>query len=205
MLIFSKLMFFHRAAVRVPPRGERTVMFRNILVSVDGSEHAARALQEAIDLAQESNARLTILTAVPKPSRWICSSALTAGAYQTMANDFEVEARDILRHAVDQVPDSIPVTKILTHEPIREALMRRIDEGCHDLLVMGSRGRGAVSASLLGSVSHYALNHSPVPVLIMRSDGTVPAFEERASREADRPRAQPTPSPLQGPQAAGAG
>src|SRR5581483_7234307 len=108
-------------------------MFRNLLVSVDGSAHSVRALQEAIDLAQESRARLTILTAVPKPSGWICSSALTAGAYQAMANDFEVQARQILSEAVDQVPDSIPVTKILTHEPIRDAVMRRIQEGCYDL------------------------------------------------------------------------
>jgi nucleotide-binding universal stress UspA family protein len=180
-------------------------MFRNILVSVDGSEHAARALREAIDLAQESNARLTILTAVPKPSRWICSSAMTAGAYQTMAHDFEVEAREILREAVDEVPASIPVTKILTHQPIREALMQRIDEGCHDLLVMGSRGRGAVSSSLLGSVSHYALNHSPIPVLILRADGSTPALDRHAQKAAELPRTQPAPRPLQGPQHAGAG
>src|SRR5438552_15783042 len=140
-------------------------MFRNILVSIDGSSHADRALAEAIDLATESHARLTIITAVPKPSRWICSSAFTAGSYQTMATDFEREFEQILRDAVDRVPASIPVTKILTHEPIREALMRCIEDGCHDLLVMGSRGRGAVSSSLLGSVSHHALNHSPIPVL----------------------------------------
>ncbi len=175
-------------------------MFHNILVSVDGSPHSARALQEAIDLAEESKARLTILTAVPKPSRWICSSAFTVGAYQTMANDFEAEAREILQNAVDQVPQSIPVTKILTYEPIRDALMRRIEEGCHDLLVMGSRGRGAVSASLLGSVSHYALNHSPIPVLIMRADEPGRAPSERAGATAAAPPPTITPRPLQGPQ-----
>jgi hypothetical protein len=38
--------------------------------------------------------------------------------------------------------------------------------------VLGSRGRGALAASLLGSVSHYALNHGRVPVLIVHaSDG----------------------------------
>jgi nucleotide-binding universal stress UspA family protein len=179
-------------------------MFRNILVSVDGSPHAARALQEAIDLAEESRARLTLLTAVPKPSRWICSSAFTVGAYQAMANDFEVEARRILDEAVDRVPATIPVTKILTHEPIRRALMRRLDDGCHDLLVMGSRGRGAVSASVLGSVSHYALNHSPVPVLIMRADDPAPAIRPGRGEEPVRTLQPDRPAPLQGPQHAGA-
>ena len=145
-------------------------MFHNILVSVDGSPHAERALQEAIEIATDARARLTILTAVPKPSRWICSSAFTAGAYQAMANDFEQEAIEILRAAVERIPDSIPVTKILTHTPIREALMHRIETGCHDLLVMGSRGRGALSSSVLGSVSGYALKHSPIPVLVIHAD-----------------------------------
>jgi nucleotide-binding universal stress UspA family protein len=62
------------------------------------------------------------------------------------------------------------VTKILTEDPIRDALVYQIKTGKYDLVVMGSRGRGALSASLLGSVSHYALNHSDVPVLIIRAE-----------------------------------
>ena len=77
----------------------------------------------------------------------------------------------VFRAAVDRVPASIPVTKILTHKPIREALMEQIRSGRHDLVVMGSRGRGALTASFLGSVSHFALNHSHLPVLIVHDEG----------------------------------
>ena len=63
--------------------------------------------------------------------------------------------------------ETLPVTTLLTQQAIRLALIRQIKEGHHDLVVMGSRGRGALCAALLGSVSHYLLHHSPVPVLIV--------------------------------------
>ncbi|HUO70538.1 MAG TPA: universal stress protein [Solirubrobacteraceae bacterium] len=156
-------------------------MFRNILVAVDGSRHAERALAEAIDIAASGNGRLTILTSIPRPPSWANTPA-TVAACQPLATELERESTDIIRNAIDHVPDSVPVTKILTHEPIRTALMSRIKSADHDLLVMGSRGRGAVSASLLGSVSHYALHHSPIPVLVVHVEGD---DEEGGSEEQD--------------------
>jgi len=154
-------------------------MFRNILVCVDGSPQAERALTEAIDIASECRARLTILTAVARPPAWACTPA-TAGALERLTPELERDSLEILRTAVDRVPESVPVTKILTHDPIRDALKHRVETGNHDLVVIGSRGRGAVSASLLGSVSHYALHHSRVPVLIVQADTS-------AGQELDQP------------------
>jgi nucleotide-binding universal stress UspA family protein len=145
-------------------------MFRHILVSVDGSEQSERALDEAIDIARADQARLTILTAVCQPAVW-AASAMAAGAYAVSAADLEKEAVDTMRRAVKRVPEDVPVTTIISRKPIRNALTHRLETGEHDLLVMGSRGRGALSASVLGSVSHYALNHSPIPVLIVQADG----------------------------------
>jgi nucleotide-binding universal stress UspA family protein len=144
-------------------------MFRNILVCVDGSTHSERALSEAIDLAAAERARLTLLTAVPRPPYWACTPSTAAGI-ESLTTDLSHEAKAALRAAVDRVPQSIPVTTILTEEPIRDVLMQRISSGEHDLVVMGSRGRGALTASVLGSVSHFALNHCQVPVLVVHAD-----------------------------------
>jgi nucleotide-binding universal stress UspA family protein len=144
-------------------------VFHNILVCVDGSAHAERALAEAIDLAITQNSRLTLLTAVSHPPYW-ANTPLTAAGIEPLTADLHKEAEKTLRAAVDEVPAAVPVTKILTEDPIRDALIGQIKTGSYDLVVMGSRGRGALSASLLGSVSHYALNHSEVPVLIVRAE-----------------------------------
>ena len=144
-------------------------MFRNILVCVDGSRQADRALSQAIDLAECENARLTLLTAVTRPPYW-ANTPLSA-TMQELGPELLHEAEMTLRAAVDRVPASIPVTRILSEDPIREALITRIRSGEYDLVVLGTRGRGALGAAVLGSVSHYALDHSDVPVLIVRTEG----------------------------------
>lgn len=165
-------------------------MFRNILVSVDGSEHAQRALEEAIDIARTGRGRLTILTAVCQPPVWAASSIATTAA-AVSALDLEREAVQVMKQAVAQVPAEVPVTTIISRRPIRAALMHAVKSGEYDVLVMGSRGRRALAASLLGSVSHYALNHSPIPVLIIHAD------EARESREGSSPEQSPVGRPAE--------
>ena len=151
-------------------------MFHNILVAVDGSAHADRALTEAIDLAHASNARLTIMTAAGEP-RTGAMVALASGAAAALGPAMLADAERILRTAADRVPDDISVTTIVTEQPIRQAILKRIDEGHHDVVVMGSRGRGTVRSAVLGSVSHHILHHSPVPVLIVHEDAPRKALD----------------------------
>jgi nucleotide-binding universal stress UspA family protein len=143
-------------------------MFRNILVAVDGSRHAEQALMDAIDLAESEHARLTLFTAVLPPPTVTYFGA--GAAVAELAHDAEAKAAEILLRAVASVPADVSVTTVLTRQPVVRALLRQIEAGHHDLVVMGSRGRGAVRSALLGSVSHGVLHHSPVPVLIVHAE-----------------------------------
>jgi nucleotide-binding universal stress UspA family protein len=166
-------------------------MFRNILVSIDGSDHSRRALDEAIDIARAGNGRITILTAVSQPPAWAASSIVTSAACLT-ALDLEREAIGVMRDACARVPADVPVTTVISRQPVRSALTKALASGNYDLLVMGSRGRRAFAASLLGSVSHYALNHSPIPVLIVHAD---PEQEPQMHAAQDRPSPEPPIEP----------
>jgi nucleotide-binding universal stress UspA family protein len=136
-------------------------MFRNILVAWDGSEHAKRALGEAVDLARTQDARLTLLTVAAPLHVW-------PGYVPPISEaDLISAAETILAEGEALVPEGIPVSgRTASGDPGME-LLKRAKAAGHDLIVMGSRGRGAVRSAVLGSVSHSVLNHTTVPVLII--------------------------------------
>jgi nucleotide-binding universal stress UspA family protein len=154
-------------------------MFHSILVAIDGSADADRALAQAIDLAECEHARLTLFSAVVLPSA-AAYAGIGGEVVAKLVREAEADTDAILRAAVERVPDDVSVSSISSREPVRPTLLRQIKDGGHDLVVMGSRGRGALRSVLLGSVSHYVLHHSPVPVLIVHADQEPDAAYARA-------------------------
>jgi nucleotide-binding universal stress UspA family protein len=150
-------------------------MFHNILVAIDGSPDAEQALMQAIDLAECEHARLTLFSAVVAPPAGTYAG-VSGEVVAMLAHDARADSEASMQRAVERVPDRVSVSTVLSEEPVRPTLLRQIKNGRHDLVVMGSRGRGAVRSVLLGSVSHYVLHHSPVPVLIVHAE-RAPAFE----------------------------
>ncbi len=146
-------------------------MFRNILVAIDGSEHAGRALSEALDLAKTNNARLTILTCVPDPAAWLLGGAAYSGGvdFEALEKETDREYTQLVDDAVASVPEDVSVTKVIVHGRAAQAILDQRKRGDHDLVVMGTRGRGEVRSVLLGSVSHQVLNASPCAVLVVHA------------------------------------
>jgi nucleotide-binding universal stress UspA family protein len=142
----------------VPPR------YRHVLVAFDGSPEAELALTHAVAIAQLHRARLALVTVVPPPPllSWQAPGGMQA-VHESEQADFERR----LRAAADRVPDDLPLTtRLLDGDPARE-LLRAARDGDHDVIVMGSRGRGRVSAAVLGSVSNHVMHDADVPVIVV--------------------------------------
>jgi nucleotide-binding universal stress UspA family protein len=146
-------------------------VFLNILVAIDGSAHAERALEEALDLARTQRSRVTLIS-VAAPTSWRFVAGPYAGLLPTQ-EDADRQAEATLRAARERIGDEMPVTTVVGRGSAACAILKRASTGSHDLIVMGSRGRGSAAAALLGSVSHDVLHRSTVPVLIVHATGTV--------------------------------
>lgn len=155
-------------------------MFRNVLVAVDGSAHAQRALEEAVELVRLSGGSLTLVTVVPKLSAWFpgrvaglppAADSAAAGPLPSdiarLREDLTSDYRRLLDHAQSMVPDDVQSTALVLDGRPADAIVGQVRAGGHDLVAMGSRGRGELRSVLLGSVSHQVVNDSAVPVLIV--------------------------------------
>jgi nucleotide-binding universal stress UspA family protein len=145
-------------------------MFCRLLVAIDSSAHAQRALTEAIQLAQTNHARLTVMTVVPSPNAWALGGGFNLPVdLEELNHQTERSYQTMLAVAVDTVPDDLPVTSVLKHGAAGPAIVDVARAGEHDLIVMGSRGRSELRSILLGSVSHHVLQSSPVAVLVVHA------------------------------------
>jgi nucleotide-binding universal stress UspA family protein len=144
--------------------------YRHVLVAFDASSEARLALAHAIAMAQVYRAKVALVAVVPPPP------LLSWQAPGGMLGIHEAEQQELekaLREAADGVPDDLSVTtQLLDGDPARE-LLRLARDGDFDVIVMGSRGRGRVTAALLGSVSNRVMHDAGVPVIVIHrpSDG----------------------------------
>jgi nucleotide-binding universal stress UspA family protein len=155
-------------------------MFRRILVAVDGSNAAAAALDEAIELARGNGARLSLISVAVPPRRVGWPYFVPYPTDEQVAR----EAQETVDRAETRVPADVPVSTVVRSGPAAKAILERVEQGEHDLVVMGSRGLGATGSLLLGSVSRVVLARSPVPVLVCsaRADRNQPAEAAASTR-----------------------
>jgi nucleotide-binding universal stress UspA family protein len=157
-------------AVLVVRRSQRV---RTIVIGVDGSDAATRALAFVGRLIPPHGGRVMLVTAVElatPPSRGRVPGAATIAREVKRQNTTRVRAatRVLTRAAADLTRVGWRSRTMLAHgEPLRD-LLSAVAASRAQLLVVGARGTSGVRYLLLGSVAEGALNQSPVGVLVLR-------------------------------------
>ena len=140
-------------------------MFERILLATDGSADAKEALDCAAELALRDQAQVIVVHAFePVPSY------LGEPMRDQIVEHHVNQARNLAQDAEEALRSRGVSTDVEVLEgPPAEAILRVAETHQVDLIVMGSRGRGAMTSLLLGSVSHRVLAHAHAPVLILRA------------------------------------
>lgn len=139
-----------------------------ILVGADGSEGARASLGSASEVLDRDRCTVEVATVVGQP--WMLAAASPAGTFLGHASDAPglerervEQGRAIARRASDEAVAAgfeVMEEAVLIGSPGHQLLEEAENIGA-DLVVVGSRGHGAMSRTLLGSVSDQIARHAP--------------------------------------------
>ncbi|MEW1955264.1 universal stress protein [Terrabacter sp. NPDC080008] len=152
--------------VPMPPRPGRD---HDVVVGIDDSDAAERAVDAAAEVAEREGAVLHIVSVAHSVSMesWAYVESAKGGTEETHA--IRDRADQLLTHAANRVraqhPKVIVTTEVLYGDPGQSLADLGATAG---LIVVGSRGRGGFTGMLLGSVSHRVVHNAACPVMIVR-------------------------------------
>ncbi|MEQ1757207.1 MAG: universal stress protein [Vicinamibacterales bacterium] len=159
----------------VPPRAaavaaDAPVQLRRILCPVDFSDGSLNALTTAIGMAEEADARLTLLNVIEIPPTLFG----TSGMSETDVDRIRAAAEaDVLRRLRALVPEGARTycsveTAVVEGSAHRE-IVRSATDARADVIVIGAHGGGTLDRLVFGSTTHHVIRAAPCPVLVVRS------------------------------------
>jgi nucleotide-binding universal stress UspA family protein len=154
------------SAVAIVPRGyaKDAGEIATVGMGYDGSDEAAVALDAACRIARRFDATLHVFgvfdaTRVGRPA------LMTGPAWSTMRDEHEAAQRKQLEQAVAALPDAVGAQPRFLDGRPGDELARQSQ--AVDVMVVGSRGRGPLSAVLRGGATHALLAHAACPVIVV--------------------------------------
>ncbi len=144
-------------------------MFKHILIPVDGSLMAQKAVEKAVGLAQAFGSDVTLIYVIdPFPFTGLGSDfgygqAEYLSAASAEADEATQAAQQVLRAGGVRAETMV----VNAHSTWRGILDAATQVGA-DLIVMGSHGRHGLEKLVLGSVTQRVLSHAHLPVFVVR-------------------------------------
>jgi nucleotide-binding universal stress UspA family protein len=146
-------------------------VFTRIVVGTDGSETAAEAVRQAIDLAKLAGAQLSIISAYAPVSKRRVQDEQAAAPADVQHQIGPREDVNLVLEAAAALARKEGI-EVQTH-PVEadpaEAILNVAEETNADLIVVGNKGMTGARRYLLGSVPNNVSHHAPCSVIIVRT------------------------------------
>ena len=158
---------------------EKKIMFKKILFPTDNSENSERALNYAIELAKSFNTEVVIFFCEPDLIKEF--EKVTNFRYYNDEKEVENEILYSFQTVMNEIKEEF-ISKGISAKVIMrkghpgEAIVEASNSENCVLIVMGSRGNGAIKSLLIGSVSNYVIHHSKCPVLLVGQSHNDPKY-----------------------------
>jgi nucleotide-binding universal stress UspA family protein len=139
-------------------------MFKTIIAAVDGSERSWQALKCAQNLAVQYTAKLIMVHAYPHTS-----DLHDFDGYQKLLTRRKDAGEQILKTGRQIIEGSgLDLEFDLLEGPAADAILSAAEARKVDLIVMGTRGMGAIKGLLFGSIATKVSHYAPCSVLVVR-------------------------------------
>ena len=137
-----------------------------VVVGVDGSAGAREALVWAMAEATRWDAPLRVVSAFPVEVYWADPHLLDQQGIDAVRDDTDARVRALVDEVASGVADRPAAMDVAVRPgPATRQLLAAAEDA--DLLVVGSRGRGSVRSTLLGSVALHTVTHARCPVVVV--------------------------------------
>lgn len=135
----------------------------SILIPMDGSEQAAKALSEAMDAFPDAS--FTVLFVARPPTQNIDELQVLSGGDWNKYKD--AQAQEVFEHATEIAKKTgTSIETAVAEGEVARSILDHAEE--FDWVVIGSHGREGVARILLGSVAEKVVRRAPVPVTVVR-------------------------------------
>ena len=148
-----------------------TQRYRRILVPVDGSGWAQRAIPHAIDIARSNGSELVLLH-VFRPPAYEYADQITLMGQEEQVDQMRDQMKQYLTALANELHDEgVPVqTQMIEGAGVANLICEYIGSQGIDLVVMSTHGRTGLAKFLLGSIANQVMHCTDVPVLLVRPD-----------------------------------
>ena len=138
-------------------------MLKNILLAIDGSEYSNNALAYAANMAETYRATLWLVHVFAHPS-----DLLGYDDFEKIYSKRKCAGQLVLDAATERLGESdCEVREELVEGPEAESILNCAKNSQADIIIMGTRGMGAIKGLLLGSVSRKVIHHADCPVMVV--------------------------------------